>query len=353
MSYLGLLTLLWLLAVPPMCPASRAPVDAVTADTILTSLERATSFLQKQLSEINLDGVVGFRVLEVQLKGIQEKWARDPKTRPLSLRVEQLATRLADLLREVTIHLERSDAQYLREFQPTILPGFWKLPRIWAHTNASLVYSTFETEDSFLEEHSDMCLAQLLGTGINSSGPCVLSGFCNSLMTKPGCLGYCLSHQLLFFLFARMMGCTEGLLGQSQHYMDRFCANMLYMNRRVEAGGYPYIAWDIFCENIMFCGISGFLDFYKPRWLQAIFSRQKAREGCFGLPDEEGPDPQHSQSQHYFQRRVKRRDKQFSDGCSSHNTAVAVSALGGFLYVLADHPQALGGLDSRAATQDY
>lgn len=64
MSYLGLLTLLWLLAVPPMCPASRAPVDAVTADTILTSLERATSFLQKRLSEINLDGVVGFRVLE-------------------------------------------------------------------------------------------------------------------------------------------------------------------------------------------------------------------------------------------------------------------------------------------------
>lgn len=64
MSYLGLLTLLWLLAVPPMCPASRAPVDVVTADTILTSLERATSFLQKQLSEINLDGVVGFRVLE-------------------------------------------------------------------------------------------------------------------------------------------------------------------------------------------------------------------------------------------------------------------------------------------------
>lgn len=50
----------------------------------------------------------------VQLKGIQEKWARDPKTWALSLRVEQLAARLADLLHEVTIHLERSDAQYLR-----------------------------------------------------------------------------------------------------------------------------------------------------------------------------------------------------------------------------------------------
>lgn len=50
----------------------------------------------------------------VQLKGIQEKWAQDSKTQPLSLRVEQLAVKLADLLHEVTIHLERSDAQYLR-----------------------------------------------------------------------------------------------------------------------------------------------------------------------------------------------------------------------------------------------
>lgn len=37
---------------------------------------------------------------------------------------------------------------------------------------------------------------------------------------------------------------------------------------------------------VMFCGISGFLDFYKPRWLRAILSWQKAREGCFGLPGE-------------------------------------------------------------------
>lgn len=45
------------------------------------------------------------------------------------------------------------------------------------------------------------------------------------------------------------MGCTNGLLGQSQLYTDRFCANMLLMNLRVEAAGYPHIAQDIFCEN--------------------------------------------------------------------------------------------------------
>ena len=51
------------------------------------------------------------------------------------------------------------------EFHLTIKPGFWKLPRAWTHTEASMVYPTFEQEDSFSEELSDLCLVQLLGTG--------------------------------------------------------------------------------------------------------------------------------------------------------------------------------------------
>lgn len=54
---------------------------------------------------------------------------------------------------------------FLPEFEPTVQPGFWKLPRIWTHTNTSMVYPTIEIQDSFSEEHSDLCLVQLLGTG--------------------------------------------------------------------------------------------------------------------------------------------------------------------------------------------
>ncbi|XP_055991105.1 UPF0764 protein C16orf89 homolog [Sorex fumeus] len=347
MSYLGLLLLLWLLAPPRPCPASQAPLhphddEATVADLVLSALERATSFLRRRLREINLDGVLGFRVLEVQLEGVREKWARDPGMQPLGLRAEKLAEELSGLLQGSTRHLEHIDAQYLREFRPTILPGFWRLPRVWTLTNASLVYPTLEGEDSFSEEQSDKCLAQLLGTWVDSSQPCALSEACASLMTRPGCTGYALSHQLLFFLMARMMGCTAGVFGHSQHYMDRFCANMLLVNRRVEAGGYPPIARDIFCENIMFCGISGFLDFYKPRWLEAILSWQLAPEGCFGRTEEGAAASLRSRARRHSLRRVKRRDRQFTDGCSSHNTAVAVAALGGFLYILAERPPAPG-----------
>ena len=51
------------------------------------------------------------------------------------------------------------------EFQLTIEPGFWKLPHAWTRTESSMVYPTFEQEDSFSEELSDLCLVQLLGTG--------------------------------------------------------------------------------------------------------------------------------------------------------------------------------------------
>uniref|UniRef100_A0A7N9D5V3 Chromosome 16 open reading frame 89 n=1 Tax=Macaca fascicularis TaxID=9541 RepID=A0A7N9D5V3_MACFA len=405
----GLLLLLLLTALPPLGSYSLPGLDtaeskATIADPILSALERATVFLEQRLPEINLDGMVGVRVLEEQLKSVQEKWAQEPLLQPLSLRVGTLGEKLEAAIQRSLLYLKLSDPKYLREFQLTLQPGFWKLPHAWIHTNASLVYPTFEPQDSFSEESSDGCLVQLLGTGAarfsksrcrtaifslatptpswvsgiywefqelqlggwiatwedagqgqcsilnsleplsprtDSSEPCGLSDLCRSLMTKPGCSGYCLSHQMLFFLWARMRGCTQGPFQQSQDYINLFCANMMDLNRRAEAIGYAYPTRDIFMENIMFCGMGGFSDFYKLQWLEAILSWQKQREGCFGEPDAEDEELSKAiQYQQHFLRRVKRREKQFSDGCSSHNTATAVAALGGFLYILAEYPPA-------------
>ncbi|EGW10570.1 Uncharacterized protein C16orf89-like [Cricetulus griseus] len=280
------LLLLLLLALPPQPSSLPWPDTAqgTMAGLILTALEKATLFLEDRLPTINLDGVVGFQVLEEQLKGVQGKWASDPLLQPLSFRAGQLANALSALLRKSIFYLKQSDPTYLREFQPSIQPGFWKLPHAWTRTNASLVYPWLEPLDSFSEESSDACLVQLLGTGTDSSQPCRLSNFCRTLMTKAGCSGYSLSHQLLYFLWARMQGCTQGLFHQSQHYMDVFCANMMELNRRAEAMGYTYPTQDLFMENIMFCGMAGFSDFYKLRWLEAILSWQKPLVGCFGKP---------------------------------------------------------------------
>ncbi|XP_052615317.1 UPF0764 protein C16orf89 homolog [Peromyscus californicus insignis] len=335
------LFLLLLLALPPQSSSLPWPDTAqgTMAGLILTALEKATLFLEGRLPLINLDGAVGFQVLEVQLRGVQGKWASDPLLQPLSLRAGQLANTLSVLLQKSIFYLKQSDPTYLREFQPSIQPGFWKLPHAWTRTNASLVYPQLEPLDSFSEESSDACLVQLLGTGTDRSQPCRLSSFCRTLMTKAGCSGYSLSHQLLFFLWARMQGCTEGLFRQSQHYMNVFCANMMELNRRAEAIRYAYPTQDLFMENIMFCGMAGFSDFYKLRWLEAILSWQKPQLGCFGKPDAKGELPEGTPHRQGVLRRVRRRERLFTDGCSCHNTATAVAALGGFLYILAEyHP---------------
>ncbi|XP_023567348.1 UPF0764 protein C16orf89 homolog isoform X5 [Octodon degus] len=206
----GLALFLLLLSSLSLKPSSLPQLDgtegkATLAGLILSTLERATMFLEERLPEINLDGVVGFQVLEAQLRGAQEAWASDPVLQPLCLRTGQLADKLAPLLHRSITYLNLSDPEYLREFQPSLQPGFWKLPHTWTHTSASLVYPWPELQYSFSEDSSDACLVLLLGTGNTSSQPCGLSDFCRKFMTKPGCSGYYLSHQMLFFLWARMI----------------------------------------------------------------------------------------------------------------------------------------------------
>ncbi|XP_006895304.1 PREDICTED: UPF0764 protein C16orf89-like [Elephantulus edwardii] len=349
MAALGLLVLLLLLSSPPLQPSllpqpDTAESKATIGSLILSSLERATLFLEDRLPDFNLDGMAGFQVLQVQLSAVQEAWAQDPLLQALSQRAGRLAEKLVVLLSRSNSYLQLSSPTYLQAFQPIIQPGFWKLPHAWTHINTSMVYPAFPSEDPFSESYSDLCLAQLLGTRTNDSQPCGYSKFCSDFMTKTGYSGYYLSHQLLYFLFSKMLGCTKGLFSQAQYFMDLFCANMMDLNRRAEAIRYAYPVRDLFMENIMLCGLAGFGDFYKLRWLDAILSWQKPLEGCFGIPAPEDPVSKALQNQQRFLKRVKRREKQFSDGCSVHNTAVAVGAIGGFLYVLVESPLTPGSV---------
>ncbi|XP_036595631.1 UPF0764 protein C16orf89 homolog [Trichosurus vulpecula] len=340
MYLMGLLLLLLPLLLSPLSLQQQDLSESKVAmgRMILPPLEKATSFLEKRFRELNLDGVLGFLVLEVQLNGVLEKWGQEPALKPLSLRVEKIVKKLSPLITRATVYLKLSDSKYLKEFEETLQPGFWNLPHSWSHTNSSMIYSNFDDSDIFSEELSDSCMTLLLGTKKEGLQPCTVTDLCRELMTKPGSVGYALSHQLLYFLLAKMKGCSDGLFLQSKYYMDISCANMMALNLETEKFGFPFQNHDLFMENIMFCGLSGYSDFYKPRWLQAILTWQQPKEGCFGEPyDNRKQLPRAGKDQQQSLRRVKRRDKGFSDGCSSHNTAVAVASLGGFLYHSAEH----------------
>ncbi|KAM7091736.1 LOW QUALITY PROTEIN: UPF0764 protein C16orf89 homolog [Ciconia maguari] len=105
-----------------------------------------------------------------------------------------------------------------------------------------------------------------------------------------------------------------------QYYKSIFCASTMKINLEIRHG-FKFSSRDLFMGNtvffcpvsfplVMLCGMPGFLDFYKLRWLEKILTWQKPEEGCFGEPNFEHTSGAVDQKQ--LLRTVKRREKLFA-----------------------------------------
>ncbi|CAL1587547.1 unnamed protein product [Knipowitschia caucasica] len=314
-------------------------------DDVLNSLTRGVDFLERQHSQINLDGVVGFLMMQAELKAAVQSWPHsDPVSWAQRGRAVVLVRRLELSLERAVAALKQNDLDYYREFEPLMSWRFWQVPGSWISTDPSLVYSSTLSSECYDENLSDKCLTLLLGTWKQNGTPCIVTKQCRDMMTRFGCPFYSLSHQLLYFMIGHMKGCSNLLKGDSrasrvnmtdQSYQSIFCSNMMKTNQDLLTLGLELGAMntDIFLENILVCGLAGFSDFYKSDWLQHILRLQDVEVGCFGrdrnvVSERIGEELLQQLQPHH---RVKRREKVLLDGCSSHMTGVAVGALGGYL----------------------
>ncbi|XP_062875090.1 UPF0764 protein C16orf89 homolog [Trichomycterus rosablanca] len=308
-------------------------------DDVLHSLSKGVKFFEEQSRNMNLDGVLGYVILQAQL---QEAMRSRSHSDSLSLSQRSIAVSLFKKLErslvDAVASLQTTDAKYYKEFEPVLSQSFWSLPCEWSSTDPSLAYSSTRSSECYNELLSDKCMTLLLGTWKEDGTPCIVTKTCMEAMTQFGCPHYSLSHQLLYFMVGRMKGCSKMLKGDMrqsrvnitvEHYQRIFCSNMMNSNQQIVSKSFSGQTQDIFIENILLCGLVGFSDFYKPSWLQHILEWQDKELGCFGKDEdysqlfEEYLDTAH--------KRVKRRDKTLKGGCSSHTTGVAVSALGGYL----------------------
>ncbi|XP_034749395.1 UPF0764 protein C16orf89 homolog [Etheostoma cragini] len=317
--------------------------QAEVIDDVLGSLSRGASFLERQHEHINLDGVVGFLMLQAELKEAVRTWPHsDPVSWAQRSSAVALVKRLDQSLDKAVAALQQNDPKYYKEFEPVLSWSFWLIPQEWSSTDPSLVSSSTMTTECYDEQLSDKCLTLLLGTWKINGTPCIVTKPCRDTMTRFGCPHYSLSHQLLYFMIGKMRGCTNLLKGDTRasrvniterSYQKIFCSNMMKTNQDIIRDGLTEQTVDIFIENILVCGLAGFSDFYKVDWLQHILRLQDEEVGCFGrdkrIISQIIGDELLEQLQ--LHRRVKRREKILPDGCSSHMTAVAVGALGGYL----------------------
>ncbi|XP_058851822.1 UPF0764 protein C16orf89 homolog isoform X2 [Acipenser ruthenus] len=288
-----------------------ASVDATHQDVVgelLLALEKAAVFFEKEFRHTNLDGVVGFQILNVEVKEALRRWPHtDPGNIHQISRVKRLVKRLNSIIAQAVLRLQESDPTYYREFEPILGADFWTVPHMWNTSNPALVYPAFREVECFDEKLSDKCMTLLLGTGKYNGTPCIVTNSCRNIMTRFGCPDYSLSHQLLYFMFGEMRGCYNILQGERREsranltdhdYKMIFCSNMMKCNVEFENNGFPIQRRDIFMEN--------------------------KKERSHGLERNLlGTTNSH--------KRVKRREKTLKDGCYSHMTAVAVSTLGGYM----------------------
>ncbi|KAM7371506.1 hypothetical protein PAMP_008741 [Pampus punctatissimus] len=317
--------------------------QAEVIDDILRSLSKGASFLERQHEHINLDGVVGFIMLQAELKEAVRTWPHsDPVSWAQRTTAVALVKRLDQSFEKAVAALQQNDPKYYQEFEPLLSWRFWLVPQEWSSTDSSLVYPSTTTTECYDEQLSDKCLTLLLGTWKMNGTPCIVTKPCRDTMTRFGCPHYSLSHQMLYFLIGKMKGCSNLLKGDTRasranmterSYEKIFCSNMMKTNQDIMKDGLTQQTVDIFIENILICGLAGFSDLYKADWLQHILRLQDEEVGCFGrdrsIISQIIGDELLEQLQPH--RRVKRREKILPDGCSSHITAVAVSALGGYL----------------------
>ncbi|XP_067911767.1 UPF0764 protein C16orf89 homolog isoform X2 [Heterodontus francisci] len=293
-------------------------------NNIISTLEKATFFFENTYDRLNLDGVVGFRLLQAQLEDALKRWSLSgPEAASQYTKVDDLVRRLDLIMVKAIKAIKANDPVYFNAFQQILHTNFWSLNPGWTQTDTKLVYPVLRAAECFGEDISDRCMTELLGTWEDNGVPCLETGTCRRLMRTLNCPDYSLSHQLLYFIIAEHKRCSNIVGAQHkeskaslviQGYKKIFCSNMMKRNLEIEDNDFPFYLQDLFLENVMLCGLVGFSDFYKAQWLEPIVMWQQA-DGCFGKPDESASPPMKEQHEFTEHKRVKRRDRQLKGFC--------------------------------------
>ena len=122
------------------------------------------------------------------------------------IQVNDLLDRAANCSSNAQITLRESSPQYynlvgLAVSQP------WRTVRRHNTINPNLVtgFNEEQLSDDILRKY-ESCLARLLGSPVHGGKPCVITAECWGLMTRPGEIGYVLTHQALYFMLGEQRG---------------------------------------------------------------------------------------------------------------------------------------------------
>lgn len=301
----------------------------------LNALENALDFFDEEVNHLNLDAIIGTRIVEGQLKVILERLDSGElkTTEDIEAQIRRVRRKADAVSDAATPNIQHTQPLYFQRIGTILGPEFWVLDYKSKDVNKSLILPQHMKGEAMHEEDSDDCLTELFGTGTSpdsSTTPCRVSRKCWDLMTSPGYRSYSLSHEVFYLQIGQLYGCFRGrMLPMLERLNAGFCANLYQEALEIAKANYPQNRRDFFMEIPALCGMVGYRQFFRDDWLEKVLGWQWPR-GCYGAAVRR---PRHHKDNSLD--RFKREEKQLPDGCECHRTAVAIGALSQYVrYIL-------------------
>jgi hypothetical protein len=143
------------------------------------------------------------------------------------------------------------------------------------------------------------------------------------MMTTAMTTDYRLTHQLLWFLMAKNIGCIDNrsisnLANKHLKYLeDRYCSN-IYHDAQINFNHNDN--QDLFLEQLLLCSIIGYEEFLRLDWLNTILTWQHPDYACFS-------DASETIRFHHKTKRHLLVEQEMNNGCLSHKSGLAAGLL--------------------------
>ncbi|XP_078041570.1 UPF0764 protein C16orf89 homolog [Augochlora pura] len=328
----GLRGLTW--AIPLLCGFTtwaRGETIPENFEEKLTALSKVVDYIHGRPDQMNADATFSITIVEANIAAtLMHRNARqlDNKYWETLTRILKLCDSIRRYLMD-TIVPANKDVQLLHHALNN--PVLWLRPIFWqdggvdrSSPTPDITYRDVKEmimQGTPKEEESDRCLGEIVKNGLNYRYR--MPDTCNQiLMRRDLTRGYPLTHRLLIVQVAKTLRCEYGLPVRSSDLAASYCSSILQDLTDIEAAGFPYQTPDLMMEQVLLCGMEGFLEFTGGHFERLVLDWANPR-GCYSSLGNELLESQ--------PRLVRRASTPTDFGCDSHATGLAAATLSLFI----------------------
>ncbi|XP_046411256.1 UPF0764 protein C16orf89 homolog isoform X1 [Neodiprion fabricii] len=325
----------------------------------ILALYRVVDFMAQRPRQMNVDAIFGLTIAEAHVASTvnhEKLTVFHPRFRDVLIDILELCRRARRQAATVVLTKTKETAilnQVLNQ------PEIWQRPVAWSFglLGPRPPPSENNTESSVLEyfykgtpneTESDRCLSQLAQDYRRPL--CQVSEPCAEMLTRnDGPRGYPLAHRLLYVVTAvavslslieisaglavwdtdlwgpdksvlkitKYLRCMERDSTPFDKLIPAYCTAILQDAVDMEDTNFPAMSRDMICEQVILCGMAGYMEFANDHYAALILSWPNDA-GCFtslGFGEE------------IFRKRFKRESERMDYGCDNHATALAAASL--------------------------